>query len=64
MDEADQKSGFSPDRYRTYLLLLARMQLDVGPRGRVEPSDIVQQTLLEAYTQKQPFQGDESEYLA
>ncbi len=64
MDEADQKSGFSPDRYRTYLHLLARMQLDARPSSRVEPSDIVQQTLLEAHAQKQQFQGDEADYLA
>ena len=64
MNEADQNSGFSPDRYRTYLLLLARIQLDARPRSRVEPSDIVQQTLLEAYAQKQQFQGDETAYLA
>lgn len=64
MNEADQKSGFSPDRYRSYLLLLARMQLDARPRSRVEPSDIVQQTLLDAHAQLQPFQGNEGAYLA
>jgi len=64
MDEPDQKSGFSPDRYRTYLLLLARMQLDGRPRGRVEASDIVQQTLLEAHAQKRQFHGTEADYLA
>jgi len=64
MNEADQKSGFSPDRYRTYLLLLARMQLGARPRSRVEPSDIVQQTLLDAHARKPAFQGDEVAYLA
>ena len=64
MNEPNQNSGFSPDRYRTYLLLLARMQLDARPRSRVEPSDIVQQTLLEAHARRQPFQGDENDYLA
>jgi hypothetical protein len=32
---------------RLYLLLLARIQLDPGPRNRIETSDIVQQTLLD-----------------
>jgi RNA polymerase sigma-70 factor (ECF subfamily) len=45
------------EQYRDYLGLLARLQL--GPRGRggIDPSDIVQQTLLQAYERREQFRG-------
>lgn len=47
------------DRFRTYLRFLADIKLDRRLRGRIEPSDIVQETLLKAYTAWDTFSGDE-----
>src|SRR5262245_25719741 len=53
------------DRYRHYLQALARAQLGRHLRTKCDPSDIVQQTLLEAYRDFGEFQGcREAELLA
>jgi RNA polymerase sigma-70 factor (ECF subfamily) len=53
------------DRYRAYLQVLARAQVGRHLRGKCDPSDVVQMTLLEAHRDFAAFQGShEPELLA
>jgi RNA polymerase sigma-70 factor, ECF subfamily len=52
------------DRFRSYLLLLARVQVGDRARARLDASDLVQQTLLEAHRKRTQFRGATAAELA
>jgi RNA polymerase sigma-70 factor (ECF subfamily) len=49
--------GAALERYRPYLLLLARKHLDPGLNGKADASGIVQETLLAAHRARGQFRG-------
>ena len=60
MGGAGDSPGETLERFRDYLRLLARAQLPAKVRGKLDPSDVVQQTLLRAYQGLDQFRGRDS----
>jgi len=52
------------DAYRPYLRLIARLQFDPRLRGKLDPSDLVQQTYVRALQALEQFRGQSDAELA
>ena len=57
MTQASAADERSFERYRDYLSLLARLQLDPRLRAKMDPSDVVQETMLKASQAQGNFRG-------
>jgi RNA polymerase sigma-70 factor (ECF subfamily) len=68
LGQAREEGSAARDRllesFRGYLRLLARTGLDPSLRGKADPSDLVQETLLKAHTNFGQFQGQTEGELA
>jgi RNA polymerase sigma-70 factor (ECF subfamily) len=64
MDGEPKVTGPALEQFRPYLRLLAQLHLQPALQGKVDPSDLVQQTFLQAYRGLDGFRGQTSGELA
>jgi RNA polymerase sigma-70 factor (ECF subfamily) len=57
MSHESQTDGPAWEHFRSYLHLLAQLHLDPRLRSKLDASDIVQQTLLQAHQAREQFRG-------
>jgi RNA polymerase sigma-70 factor, ECF subfamily len=62
-DNCSNNHGADLERHRDYLHVLARLQLGTALRSRLDPSDLVQQTLLKAHQALGQLRGGSPEEL-
>lgn len=63
-NDDSEEFGFRLDHFRSYLNLLARMQLNRRLQSKMDASDIVQQTMLQAHRAKDNFRGSNDKQMA
>lgn len=63
-NELQHEFGNRIDNFRSYLNLMARMQLDRRLQSKMDASDIVQQTMLQAHRAQNNFEGSSDKQLA
>jgi RNA polymerase sigma-70 factor (ECF subfamily) len=64
MDTPEETGDQTLERFRAYLGLLARLHLDPRLRGKLDASDLVQQTLLQACRALPGFRGSSETEMA
>jgi RNA polymerase sigma-70 factor (ECF subfamily) len=64
MNQEPSLQSSTLEQYRDYLFLLARLHLDPRLQGKLDPADVVQQTLLEACQTLPRFEGRDPAQLA
>jgi RNA polymerase sigma-70 factor, ECF subfamily len=57
MEPPSPAADSSLEQFRDYLLLLARLHLDPRLRSKLDPSDVVQETLLKAHANREQYRG-------
>ncbi len=61
----DRGTGWNAGEYRDYLHVLAHSTVPIYLRGKLDTSDVVQETLLQAHQHRQQFRGvSEGEFKA
>lgn len=61
--EPTQNKALALEQWRPYLRTLARMQIDARLQAKIDASDIVQQTMVEAHRGLNQFRGESDEEL-
>ena len=64
VDTPNKAPDLELEKFRPYLVLLARMNLGPALQGKFDASDMVQLTLLEAHRKRGQFQGQDEAAMA
>ena len=64
MSDSTDRQDTDFEKYRDYLRFLARTGSNPRLKARLDPSDIVQETLFEAHQARQSLEGETPEEMA